>query len=154
MGKANSYQLSQLHPVLQRREEKARCLLKDAGKQLDSAKTVVHKHQQHFDQLQSETKKRTFSKFDVTLTEIVQRERLLYWLNYDTENVAHMLGNAKDTLAEKQANYDLALAALIKVHKRNEKMLSYESQLKSKNRLHQERLELEAWEDSGTSHYA
>jgi len=67
---------------------------------------VVQEHELTIDKLQQEISSINSRTVSNSITELVQREKLLYWLQYDLEERQFRMKNAQGSLKEKQAVHD------------------------------------------------
>jgi len=99
-------QTEALSTVYKRRIEVATKALRASMAELNEAIAVVQKHEQTVNSLQVKIDSENSQEITQSITEVVQRGRLLYWLRYDLEDIQFRLKNAQESLNEKQSVYD------------------------------------------------
>ena len=111
-------QILALQFVYKRRKAAAASLMQAALEEINKAKSVVEKHEQTIKRLKDEIQTVNSHSLSNSITEVVQSERLLYWLRYDLEETQFKQKNAEETLKEKQNGYDQCKRVYLKAKQR------------------------------------
>lgn len=106
MKKLKKSRFMGMKQVYERRQKRAFSALQNAKKEYDQSLARVQKHQLNLQSLNGKISHNRSIGLAGSTEMIQQRERVIYWLNYDLEDVTFRLENAKETLKEHQAAYN------------------------------------------------